>query len=186
MNPCQTILVVEHPGLPGPHPPDRPAQPGSLPASQEWSGPAGDDRDGTSSSSQHHRVQSPADGRHLLDAVAAALAREGYAERDVFGMRLALDEALANAVRHGHRGDPTKRVEVRYRVTAAEALAEVEDQGEGFDPGQVPDPRAPENLERLGGRGLLLMRASLSWVRYNARGNVVTLCRRREPGPAGG
>jgi serine/threonine-protein kinase RsbW len=97
-------------------------------------------------------------------------------------MRLALDEALANAVRHGHRGDATKRVEVRYRITAAEALAEVEDQGEGFDPQRVSDPRLPENLEQPGGRGLLLMRAYLSWVRYNDRGNAVTLCQRRSSG----
>jgi serine/threonine-protein kinase RsbW len=131
---------------------------------------------------QHRTIGSMAEVPRVLEAVAAAMSAAGYADRDTFGMRLALDEALANAVQHGHRGDPTRRVEVRYRITAAEALAQVEDQGEGFDPQRVPDPRLPENREQPGGRGLLLMRAYLSWVRYNNRGNAVTLCQRRSSG----
>jgi serine/threonine-protein kinase RsbW len=140
--------------------------------------PDGEDGSGATSW-QRRSAWSPADVPGILDAVAAALVAAGYAEGNVFGMRLAVDEALANALKHGHRGDPTRRVEVRYLVTAAEALVQVEDSGEGFDPAAVPDPRAPENLERPGGRGLLLMRACVSWVRHNERGNVVTLCRRR-------
>ena len=62
---------------------------------------------------------------------------------------------------------------------AQEMLAEVRDQGPGFDPSRVPDPLAVENLEREGGRGLHLMRAYMSWVRYNDTGNCVTLCKRR-------
>ena len=58
-------------------------------------------------------------------------------------------------------------------------LVKVEDQGPGFDPGQVADPLAPENLGRESGRGLLLMRSFLTCVRHNERGNRVTLCQRR-------
>jgi serine/threonine-protein kinase RsbW len=114
-----------------------------------------------------------------LDRVSAALSAAGYPERDAFALRLALEEALVNALKHGHRCDPSKEVRLRYRVTAEEAVAEVEDQGPGFDPAAVPDPLAPENLEKPSGRGLLLMRRYLSWLRFNERGNVVTLCRRR-------
>jgi serine/threonine-protein kinase RsbW len=109
------------------------------------------------------------------------MVRQGYPERDRFGVRLALEEALINAVKHGNRGDPAKRVRLRYRVTAPAVELEVEDQGEGFDPAAVPDPCAPENRERPGGRGLLMMRHYLDEVHYHGRGNRVTLRKRRSP-----
>jgi serine/threonine-protein kinase RsbW len=107
------------------------------------------------------------------------LTAAGFTERDVFGVRLALEEAIVNALRHGHRGDPTKSVRVRCLVSPDRILAEVEDQGPGFDPEQVPDPLAPENLERPSGRGLFLMRTYMTWIRFNARGNHVTMCKCR-------
>jgi serine/threonine-protein kinase RsbW len=115
----------------------------------------------------------------LLEEVTAGLAPLGYSDKELFGVRLALEEAMVNAVKHGHGGDPSKEAVLRYRLSVASLLAEVEDQGPGFNPADVPDPLAPENLERPGGRGLLLMRRYMSWVRHNAAGNCVTLCRRR-------
>jgi serine/threonine-protein kinase RsbW len=115
----------------------------------------------------------------VIRVVATAMAAEGYPEKDRFGMRLALEEALVNAIKHGNHNDPTKGVRVDYRVTAEGVLVEVEDDGAGFDPRKVPDPCAPENLERPGGRGLLLMRSYMTWVRFNPRGNRVTLYERR-------
>jgi serine/threonine-protein kinase RsbW len=70
-------------------------------------------------------------------------------------------------------------------VDGERVLAEVQDQGAGFDPRQVPDPLAPENRDRPRGRGLLLMRSYLSWVRFNRRGNGVRLCRRGSTPPEG-
>lgn len=115
----------------------------------------------------------------ILDFVAEAMAGEGYPEKAIFGVRLALAEAISNAVRHGHRGDPTLPVRVRHHTDARRVLLEVEDQGPGFDPAAVPDPTAPENLERPCGRGLLLMRFYTDWVRHNGRGNCVALCKYR-------
>jgi serine/threonine-protein kinase RsbW len=117
----------------------------------------------------------------LVNAVVAAMSASGYGERDVFGMRLALEEALVNAVKHGHGGDPAKRIRLGYCVTPERVLAEVEDQGPGFDAGRVPDPRTPERLEQPGGRGLLLMREYLTSVRYLGRGNRVCLRLERSP-----
>lgn len=119
--------------------------------------------------------------RPVIDFVVATMAAEGYPPRDLFGMRLALEEAISNAVQHGHRGDPDRRIRVRYRLSAHRVLAEVEDQGAGFDPQRVPDPRAAENLGQPSGRGLLLMRSFLTWVGHNDRGNRVTLCKCRSP-----
>ncbi len=115
--------------------------------------------------------------RPLIDRMTAWMEAEGYPPSDCTGMRLALDEAIVNALRHGNRFDPAKRVRVRFRVDAFEALAEVEDEGPGFDPEAVPDPTAAENLDRPSGRGLLLMRHFTTWVRFHGRGNFVTLCR---------
>jgi serine/threonine-protein kinase RsbW len=113
----------------------------------------------------------------LVETVTAAMTEAGYRERDIFDLRLALEEAIINAVKHGNRSDPDKRVVVRYSVTAERVLAEVEDQGMGFDPAGVPDPTAEENLERSCGRGLLLIRSYVSWLRFNERGNCITLCK---------
>jgi len=101
----------------------------------------------------------------------------GYSERDSFCMRLAIEEAVVNGLVHGNRNDPTKQVRVRYRVRPENVLAEVEDEGDGFDPRGVPDPTAMENLDKSSGRGLFLIEHYTTWVRYNASGNRVTLCK---------
>jgi serine/threonine-protein kinase RsbW len=115
----------------------------------------------------------------LLDQVEAAMTELGYPPRDVMGLRLALQEAILNALRHGNGGDPAKRAVVRYAVGPEEVLAEVEDEGPGFDPERVPDPTAPQNRDKECGRGLLLMRHFTTWVRFHDRGNRVTLYKRR-------
>lgn len=113
----------------------------------------------------------------VIDAVVTDMAKLGYSDQDIFGVRLALEEAVCNAIMHGHQVDPTKIVEVRYRVRADDHfMVEVKDQGPGFEPAQVPDALAPENLERPSGRGLFLMRHYAAWVRHNRKGNCVTFC----------
>jgi serine/threonine-protein kinase RsbW len=114
-----------------------------------------------------------------IEAVVRAMADQLYAERDIFAVRLALEEALVNAIRHGNQEDLSRHVNVSYLVGPERVLIEVQDEGEGFDPRAVPDPLAPENLERSSGRGLHLMRTYMTWVRYNGRGNCVTMCKSR-------
>jgi serine/threonine-protein kinase RsbW len=114
-----------------------------------------------------------------VEKVAAAMDAAGYASRDIFAVRLALEEAVVNAIKHGHQGDASRPVRLRYLVDADEVLLAVEDQGPGFHPDDVPDPLDPENLERACGRGVFLMRHYMTWVKYNERGNCVTLCKRR-------
>jgi serine/threonine-protein kinase RsbW len=115
----------------------------------------------------------------VVDGVVTAMAFAGYPDTDRFAVRLALEEAIVNGIKHGHRNDPRKVVRVRYHVSAARLLAEVEDQGPGFDPRQVPNPCDPDRLDKPSGRGLLLMRSYLTWLRFNERGNCVTLCKVR-------
>jgi serine/threonine-protein kinase RsbW len=111
----------------------------------------------------------------VVDGVVAAMAFAGYPDTDRFAVRLALEEAIVNGVKHGNRGDPRKRVRVRYHVSAARVLAEVEDQGTGFVPSQVPNPCERDRLDKPSGRGLLLMRSYLTWLRFNDQGNCVML-----------
>ncbi|MCJ7543571.1 MAG: ATP-binding protein [Phycisphaerae bacterium] len=107
----------------------------------------------------------------VLDVVK----RCGYDEASAFGIRLALEEALHNAVKHGNRTDPAKVVKVDYDVDRSRAILTVTDQGQGFDPAVVPDPTTDENLERPSGRGIMLMRAYMDQVHFNGRGNQVRM-----------
>lgn len=141
-----------------------------MPCWQEAAGP-------TSWSEQ--ALQTFAEIEPVLGGILEQMTAMGYPEADQFAVRLALDEAIVNAVKHGNKHDPAKWVWVRSRVTSESVLVEVEDQGPGFVPEDIPDPLAPENLERASGRGLLLMRSFMTWVRHNERGNCITLCKYR-------
>ena len=92
--------------------------------------------------------------------------------------RVGLTEALANAMLYGNDGDPAKSVRVEVSLDAERVVLRVIDQGHGFDPGAVPDPTLPDNLQRPGGRGLFLIR------RADGRGGVQRARQRGSPGPA--
>lgn len=99
----------------------------------------------------------------------------GYSEAAQFAIKLALEEALNNAIKHGNGYDPDKTVKVDFDVNARTTTIIITDEGRGFRPCDVPDPTADENLERPCGRGLMLMRAYMDEVSYNERGNQICL-----------
>lgn len=113
--------------------------------------------------------------------ILAEVERLGYSESAIFAVKLALEEAITNAVRHGNRSDPAKCVTVRYDVTPDRIHIEIADEGPGFEPGHVPDPTLPENIDRPNGRGIMLMRAYLDVVEYVGRGNIVRLVKCNRP-----
>jgi serine/threonine-protein kinase RsbW len=127
----------------------------------------------------HLEVHSPAELGPFFDLIEDVLWLMDYPRKDVFAVLLSLHEAVANAYRHGNRRDRNKSIEIRYRVTAEEAVFEVADEGPGFDAGRLPDPLGEANLDRPGGRGLFLMRTYMTWVGFNPQGNRVTLARQR-------
>jgi serine/threonine-protein kinase RsbW len=96
-----------------------------------------------------------------------------------FKLRVALSEALANAIVYGNRLDPAKRVDVSVLITDDVLTVCVCDQGEGFDPAQIPDPTAPGRVELDTGRGLFLIRQLFDEVRFNDRGNSICMILRR-------
>ena len=107
-----------------------------------------------------------------------------YARRFNLNFRVGLTEALSNAMLYGNNSDPQKRVRVEVTVKVEEIAVRVTDQGVGFDPTTVPDPTLPDNISKSGGRGIFLMRSLMDEVRFNDRGNSVTLVLRLE-GEAG-
>jgi serine/threonine-protein kinase RsbW len=119
----------------------------------------------------------PAEARRVRDQVEQCLAAASCHDHDRFSIKLALEEALLNAIRHGNQYDPARTVQIAYRLLPDRFEVHITDEGAGFDPDDVPDPTAPENLECPGGRGLFLMRHYMTEISFNQRGNAVTMCK---------
>jgi serine/threonine-protein kinase RsbW len=119
--------------------------------------------------------------RTVIESLEVELAQTGHEEKDVFAVALSLEEAIANAIEHGHQGDASRPVWVASCIDAQGVDIQVEDEGDGFDLSQVPDPTLPENLDRPSGRGLLLMRHYMNRVCHNEHGNCVCFCKLRSP-----
>jgi serine/threonine-protein kinase RsbW len=113
------------------------------------------------------------------------LERLGYDEDHQFAIRLAFEEALVNAMKHGNGMDPSRKVTLAYRVSPECIQIHVRDEGTGFDPCCVPDPTTDENLQRPCGRGIMLMRSYMDTVRYDCRGKEVQMVKFRRPDVGG-
>ncbi|MBI5763160.1 MAG: ATP-binding protein [Planctomycetes bacterium] len=109
------------------------------------------------------------------DLILEELSRCGYDQNVSFAIKLALEEAMTNAFRHGNKCDPCKCIHVRYAITPERIEIEVGDEGEGFCPDEVPDPTLPEFIDRPHGRGIMLMKAYLDEVTYGDNGTRVRL-----------
>jgi serine/threonine-protein kinase RsbW len=111
----------------------------------------------------------------LMHFIANSRSKDG-SETDI---EIALNEALENAVVHGNAEDPDKRVSVTCRCTPdGEVSITVQDEGQGFNTGALPDPTAPENRLRSSGRGIYLMKALMDEVRFEKGGAVVHMCKK--------
>ena len=111
--------------------------------------------------------------------ILSKLEENHFDKDDIFAVHLTLEEAFLNAVKHGNKMDPDKKVTIDYLVDDEKVEIKMLDEGEGFDPGKVPDPRVGNNLFRPEGRGLLLIRAYMHVAEYNERGNGLHMVRYR-------
>ena len=112
--------------------------------------------------------------------ILSALREKGFSDDDAFAVHLAMEEAFLNAAKHGNKLDPTKKVTIRYLVWDDRVEIEIADEGDGFNPEQVPDPRVGDNLYRPEGRGLLLIHAYMHQAEYNERGNCLRMVRYKD------
>jgi serine/threonine-protein kinase RsbW len=111
---------------------------------------------------------------YLLDRVA----KLGLVEVEQSNLYVALDEAFVNAVKHGNRSDPQKLLRVTAELSSHEAIFTVEDEGEGFDVREIPDPCDSANLFKSNGRGVLLIYNIMDEVEYSERGNRLKMVAR--------
>lgn len=112
--------------------------------------------------------------------IIAELEDNNFSQEDIFAVHLALEEAFLNAMKHGNKMDPKKEIKVDYLVTTDRVEISMMDEGEGFEPKDIPDPRRGENLYKMEGRGLLLMRSYMDVIEYNESGNCVRMVRYKE------
>ena len=112
--------------------------------------------------------------QYLLERVA----KRGLITPERSNLFIALDEAFVNAVKHGNKNDPRKLVRIAAELSPREASFTVEDEGEGFNVQEIPDPCDPANLFKSSGRGVLLIYNIMDEVEYNAQGNRVKMVKR--------
>ena len=140
----------------------------------------------------------------LIEYLQASIVRLHHCDRtELMRVGIALHEALLNAIQHGNlevssdlrQRDESeftdfaavrrtqspyreRRVRVRARLSPSEAVFVVQDEGPGFNIAAVPDPADPANMERIGGRGLMLIRTFMDAVEHNDCGNRITMTKR--------
>ncbi|MSS70626.1 MAG: ATP-binding protein [Candidatus Latescibacteria bacterium] len=111
----------------------------------------------------------------------AVLKQAGLSDEEEDCVCLAVMEAVINAIVHGNHQDPAKQVDLEFDVCEGIIAVTVRDQGEGFNPATLPDPRAPENLLKSSGRGILMIRACMDEVEIRpcgGRGTEVRMVKR--------
>jgi serine/threonine-protein kinase RsbW len=115
-------------------------------------------------------------------AVAEFIGRSGVSEDAAFGIDMAVREAVTNAVLHGNRQDETKTVDIVLKSSPDAVEISVHDQGPGFNPEEVPDPTANENILKASGRGIFFMRTfmdEVDWLIRPEGGTTVRMLKRR-------
>jgi anti-sigma regulatory factor (Ser/Thr protein kinase) len=114
-----------------------------------------------------------------MDAAAGVILRDmdaaEFADDVIRKMKITLTELLANAIGHGNREDHSKKATIGHMVNSTEAAVGIMDEGEGFDPAQVPDPTLPENLVKDHGRGLYIVNDYVDEMVFNEKGNRILI-----------
>jgi len=120
----------------------------------------------------------------IWNDMLAKLKEKGYAKEDTFSIHLAVEEAFINAVKHGNKMDLDKKVEFCYQIDDERVEISVKDEGAGFDPNQIPDPRCGDNLFKPSGRGLFLIRSYMDEVEYNDKGTCLKIVKYKNASPS--
>jgi serine/threonine-protein kinase RsbW len=124
------------------------------------------------------------DAREVQRLILDEIERAGFDPDTQFGIKLALEEAIINAIKHGNKLNKQKQVHVEWRVTPQMVEIAIEDEGPGFDRSSVPDPTDEVNIEKLTGRGILLIESYMSDVQWSKGGRRVRLVK-KNPGGGG-
>ena len=120
-------------------------------------------------------------GRDVQAAILKQVQAHHYFPHSEYAIRLALEEGLINAIKHGNRLDPAKKVRIAAHISVDQVEISVEDEGPGFDRSSVPDPTLVENLEKCSGRGILLIEAYMTRVSWDRGGRRLRMVRINQP-----
>jgi serine/threonine-protein kinase RsbW len=116
---------------------------------------------------------------NILDYLIKRVEKVGVVNPETSNLFVALDEAFVNAVKHGNKFDANKLVRITADVSPEEARFTIEDEGDGFNVAEIPDPLDPQNLFKASGRGVLFIYNIMDEVKYNERGNRLTMVKKR-------
>ena len=120
-------------------------------------------------------IPSDLDEARRVQQTIEAVVKTGFEEHEAFAVKMAVEEALVNAIKHGNQMVYEKRVRGAYALGPERFDVRITDEGPGFNPDDVPDPTAPENLERPCGRGLLLIRYYMTSVTFQDEGRTIVM-----------
>jgi serine/threonine-protein kinase RsbW len=148
-------------------------------------GVAGSNRRGGAGSSSPgcFRATIPSDfnaGRDVQERILADVQRHGFSSDTTFAIRIALEEAMVNAIKHGNGLDPDKKVHVESRVTPRRVEITIEDEGPGFERSAIPDPTDEDNLERPSGRGILLIESYMDNAQWSRGGRRLRMVKENQ------
>ena len=116
---------------------------------------------------------------NILNYLMERVEKIGVVNPETSNLFVALDEAFVNAVKHGNKFDTSKLVRITADISPEEARFTIEDEGDGFNIAEIPDPRDPQNLFKTSGRGVLFIYNIMDEVKYNERGNRLTMIKRK-------
>jgi len=140
----------------------------------------GNDADGDGI--RHAVIASDTEAMDAFIARAVEVVKEfGASPERLYEIRLIITEIVANAYLHGNRRDAAKCIRIAWSIDAERFFLRVQDEGEGFDFGCLPDPRRPENLGLDHGRGLFLVRLMASELTFHGPGNDVEVVKKLDP-----
>jgi serine/threonine-protein kinase RsbW len=115
----------------------------------------------------------------VQQAIIEPARKHGFGKDEIFAIRLALDEAVSNAIHHGNANDPDRRIIIEYQIDDQAVRIDITDEGCGFCRDTLPDPTREENLATPHGRGVMLIEAYMTEVRFNNCGNCISMVKRK-------
>lgn len=124
------------------------------------------------------RIQIPSisENIRMIESFIDNAREKFHLDDDIYGnIMIAVTEAVNNAIKHGNKGDSSKNVQLTLALNDKLIKFKIEDEGHGFDYENLPDPTAPENIEKPGGRGIFLMKHLSDEVDFKEGGRVVEL-----------
>jgi serine/threonine-protein kinase RsbW len=129
---------------------------------------------------QKYQLESEIDSLAKVETIVDELKEQFQIPDDIYGnILVAITEAVNNAIRHGNKLDPSKKVDFSFEYTEKEYLFKIQDKGTGFDPESIPDPTLPENLDKPDGRGIFIMKNLSDELSFEDEGRRVEVSFRR-------